>query len=275
MRRYTILSGIAVIVAILMIFTSRNSVDRDAAVLVLCAPSLSGPMEELKYAFEQSEGNADGLRIENTYRGSAELLAMYKIGRIGDVLIAADVGFHDEFISAGFCNATRPLGRQFPCLIYRDIAEEEALSILEADASPITTSVPKPQHAAIGRRVASIVGARQYEPLVRRAKVSRETVSQVAADVSGGIVDAGIAWSTTSHQFSNLQSVVPPGWSGHSSQIGASVLIDSPRRAAAERFVDFLASVEARAVFLQHGFASAILQSEATASAQVDGEELD
>jgi len=220
-------------------------------------------MEELKKIYHHSESNVDGIRVENTYRGSAELLATYKIGQFGDVLIAADVGFHEEFIAARFCSSTLPLGRQFPCLIYRGISEEEALSILSTDALPITTSIPKPKHAAIGRRVASIVGTRQYESLVGCAKVSRETVSQVAADVSNGIVDAGIAWSTSVHQFANLQSVIPPGWSGHSSQIGASVLLNSSRLVAAERFVDFLASSEAQEIFLKHGFASRTIESEA------------
>ena len=262
MLRYTILSLVGVIIALVMIFNSQSSADRDCTIVVLCAPSLAGPMEELKRAFNQSEFNSENVRVENTYRGSAELLAMYQISQIGDVLIAADVDYHDSFIAAGFCNATETLGSQFPCLIFNDVSEEEALSVLDGEASRITSSVAKVQHAAIGRRVASIIGVEKYESLIAQAKVSRETVSQVAADVSSGVVDVGIAWSTSPRQFGGLKSVVPSGWSDHPSQIGASVLINGTRPEAAQAFVDFLRCAEAQKVFAQHGFGRSKLTSE-------------
>lgn len=262
MRRYIVLSGVTLIVAIAMICVSQSSADRDSTIVVLCAPSLAGPMEELKQIFNQSDNNAAGIRVENTYRGSAELLAMYEISQIGDVLIAADVDYHDEFVAAQFCDAPQSLGRQFPCLVFTNVSSEDALSVLSDNDSSITTAVPKPRHAAIGRRVASILGGEEYQLLVDRAKVSRETVSQVAADVSSGIVDVGIAWCTSSKQFGNLKNVLPPGWSDHSSQIGASVLLNSPRLEAAETFVDFLTSPDAQKVFAKHGFTSTKLKSE-------------
>jgi len=151
MRRYTILSGIAVLIAVLMVYHSRNSANRNSTIVVLCAPSLSGPMEELRDIFNRSDGNSEAMRVENTYRGSAELLAMYQISRIGEVLIAADVGYHDDFKAAGYCESTQALGQQFPCLIYRNVSQAEALSILRGQNSTITTSIPKPNHAAIGR----------------------------------------------------------------------------------------------------------------------------
>ena len=262
MRRYIVLSGVTLIVAIAMICVSQSSADRDSTIVVLCAPSLAGPMEELKQIFNQSDNNAAGIRVENTYRGSAELLAMYEISQIGDVLIAADVDYHDEFIAAQFCDAPQSLGRQYPCLVFTNVSSEDALSVLSDKDSKVTIAVPKPRHAAIGRRVASILGGKEYQLLVDHAKVSRETVSQVAADVSSGIVDVGIAWSTSSQQFGNLKNVVPAGWPDHSSQIGASVLLNSPRLEAAETFVDFLASPVAQKVFLKHGFASSAVKSE-------------
>lgn len=256
MHRYTIFSVAAVAFAIWMICMSRTSVDRDSTIIVLCAPSLAGPMEELKQAFNQSKANIGKLRVENTYRGSAELLAMYEISRIGDVLIAADVDYHNDFITAGFCNDAEPLAKQLPCLVFTSVSAKEALSVLEDETTEITTAVPKPKHAAIGRKVAAILGNARYDTLLRRAKVSRETVSQVTADVSSGIVDVGIAWSTSSQQFSNLNSVVPTQWSGHWSQIGVSVFRNSPRLQSAETFVDFLTSAEAEEIFTKYGFAS-------------------
>lgn len=221
-------------------------------------------MEELKQVFNETDSNHGKIRVENTYRGSAELLALYQISQIGDVLIAADIDYHEEFVTAKFCDATESLAKQFPCLIFTDVSQEDALSVLGNGAKKITMSVPKPKHAAIGRRVASILGEQQYEMLVDRANVSRETVSQVAADVSSGVVDVGVAWNTSSQQFSNLQQVIPLGWAEYASEIGVSVLLNSQRLKAAQTFVDFLSSAEAGEIFLKHGFTPSRLKTEST-----------
>ena len=214
MFRYRIVSCLAIIVSLGMIVLSRNSIQGRESLVVLCAPSLAGPIEELKAAFVNSQSSENKVSIDIMYRGSAELLAMYRMSHIGDVLVAADVDYHQAFVDAKICDEPVTLGQQFPCLIYTQKSEQQALAVLSDEGSPsISTSIPKPKHAAIGRAVVEIIGQESYEDLISRAKVSRETVTQVAADVSSGFVDVGIAWTTTPSQFENLKSVVVAGGS--------------------------------------------------------------
>ena len=258
MFRYVMISLVAIVISLGMIGLSRNLNGRSNSLVVLCAPSLAGPMEELKEAFVNAQSDSEGkVSIDIMYRGSAELLALYRMSHIGDILVAADVDYHQPFVKAEICDVPVTLGRQFPCLIYTQISEREALAILSGEVSPsISTSIPKPQHAAIGRAVAEIVGHDNYRDLILRAKVTRETVTQVAADVSSGIVDVGIAWTTTPRQFGNLKSVVVAGWEEHPSQIGASVFLESKNLSTANRFCDFLRSPEGRKVFEDYQFST-------------------
>ena len=257
MLRYAIVSCLVIAVSLVMILLSRNSIRGQEKLVVLCAPSLSGPMEELKETFANSQSDEKKVSIEILYRASAELLAMYRMSHIGDVLVAADVDYHRAFVQSEICDEPVTLGQQFPCLIYTQKSKQEALAILSERGSPsISTSIPKPEHAAIGRAVANIIGQENYRDLISRAKVSRETVTQVATDVSSGVVDVGIAWTTTPRQFANLKSVVVAGWEGHPSRIGVSVFTDSEHLAVANHFRDFLRSPSGRKVFEEFQFAT-------------------
>jgi ABC-type molybdate transport system substrate-binding protein len=263
MLRHFIISAIAIGLSLLLIGVSRH---RPRVVMtVLCAPSLSGPMEELKRSFNQLSQDDGGFIVEITYRGSAELLSLYQISGSGDLLVAADAVYHQPFVEEKLVDSPILVGQQLPCLIYTDLPRNRALSILSnpssAKSSPghsspnlTTTSIPKSEHAAIGRQVKKILGQNQYQRLLSNAKVTRETVSQVAADVSNKIVQLGIAWNTTAKQFPNLKTIVPPDWQKHPSNVGASVFINSPRRRPAERFRKFLASPHGSATFERYGF---------------------
>ena len=256
MMKYVTCSMIVVAGACLMIGLSRNPANKVATLTILCGPSLSGPMEEAKKEFPLSGEGAAGIGIEITYRGSAELLPLYEVSGFGDMLIAADVDYHRPLVEKKLCDAPMILGQQYPCLIFTSVSQPAALSILSNDemADQVSTSLPKTEHAAIGRKVAAIIGTADYQRLADKAKVTRETVSQVAADVSNEIVDVGIAWSTTSKQFANLQQAVPEGWEQRGSEVGASIFTDSKNRSAAERFRTFLTSPTGRAIFERHGF---------------------
>lgn len=272
-------SAAMIVVSLIVISGSRNGSTGIGAVTVLCAPSLAGPMEELKRSFSAAVDGDHRAAVEITYRGSAELLPLFQISRMGDVLVAADVFYHDAFAAKGLCDGPVLLGQQTPCLIYTDLSQEDALSILSPATAdprrasvkssvkssvesedrrpalvPITTSIPKTDHAAIGRQVAAIVGPKEYQRIASNAKVTRETVSQVAADVSNQVVDVGIAWTTTAKQFANLHAVVPPGWEAYPSTVGVSVMNHGRHREAAQRFRDFLTSPTGRSVFERYGF---------------------
>lgn len=260
MRRIGIFSGLAIIVSLVVIVVSRNSHSSNDSIVVLCAASLAGPMEVLKKAFVSAQTGSDSFEIEIMYRGSAELLALHQLSGLGDVLIAADVDYHKTLVEARICDEPLTLGQQLPCLIFTRLSQKDAVSVLRnrdlQNQTGATISIPNPAHAAIGRAVAEIVGFEAYDRLIQRAKIARETVTQVATDVSSGVVDLGFAWTTTTRQFRNLKSVVPVGWENHRSKIGASVFRGSAHRNEANRFRDFLGSPVGQQVFDDFGFSS-------------------
>ena len=265
MFRYALISCLLVVISLGIIGLSRNAIRGSDSLIVLCAPSLSGPMEELRAAFIKSQSDpgessdTSEVSIDILYRGSAELFALYQMSQRGDVLVAADVDYHRAFVDAKICDEPVTLGQQFPCLIYTKISQRQAVSSLSEEVSPLLSmSIPKPENAAIGRAVSELMGEANYRDLISRAKVSRETVTQVAADVSSGIVDVGIAWTTTRGQFENLKSVVVADWKEHPSRVGASVFIEGRHTVIANRFRDFMQSAAGQKILKKYQFAFAI-----------------
>jgi len=262
MIRATVTSLILVAVALVLIYRAADpsspvkaQADQSAATLtVLCAAGLSPVMSELTREFETAPSSAGEVKVDVSYKGSAQLIALHRIAQSGDLLIAADTFYHRSLIDQGLCSPTVIIAQQTPCLIIAADATEPASLDEALTSGGFRTSIPKCDHAAIGRLVASIEGDDKYEAFAGQATVTRETVSQVASDVDQGIADIGIAWNTTALQFDNTKSWNVQTWQRHRSSIGVSVLSSSANVGAAGAFEKFLVGDVAKSILKQHGY---------------------
>ena len=262
MIRATVTSLILVAVALALIFRAANPLspakvraDQSAAALtVLCAAGLSPVMTELTQAFETASSPRFNVKVDVSYKGSAQLIALHRIAQSGDLLIAADTFYHQSLIDQGLCSPAVIIAQQTPCLIIAAAASEPASLVEALTSGKFRTSIPKPDHAAIGRLVASIEGADRYNTFAQQATVTRETVSQVAGDVDQGIAEIGMGWSTTALQFENTKSWNVEAWQQHRSSIGVSVLASSTNVDAAQAFEGFMVGDVAKSILKQHGY---------------------
>lgn len=224
-----------------------------ARITVLCAAGLAPVMAELVGAFESSIKVNPSIRVDVSYKGSAQLVALHRIAQTGDLLIAADTFYHQTLIDQGLCSPAVIVAHQTPCLIIADGVVPESLD-QALTSGKFRTSIPKSAHAAIGRLVASIEGEERYDAFARMATVTRETVSQVVGDVDQGIADIGIGWNTTALQHENTKSWNVRKWQQHRSSIGVSILSSSKNVDAAGAFEEFLVSADAKSILKKHGY---------------------
>ena len=262
MIRAAVTSLILVAVAVALIYRAGasplpakpSSNNSPARITLLCAAGLAPVMAELTHAFESASSRVSDVKIDVSYKGSAQLVALHRVAQSGDLLVAADTFYHQTLIDQGLCSRAVIVAHQAPCLIISDAVVDPA-SLEEALASgKFRTSIPKRDHAAIGRLVASIVGPEQYDSFARQATVTRETVSQVAGDVDQAVADIGIAWNTSALQFENTRSWSVEQWQQHRSSIGVSLLSCSKNVDAARGFERFMVSAVAKSILKQHGY---------------------
>ena len=263
MIRATVTSLILVAVAVALIYRAgasslpeKPSSDKSPATLtVLCAAGLSPVMTELTRAFETVSSPGFDIKVDVSYKGSAQLIALHRIAQSGDLLIAADTFYHQTLIDQGLCSPAVVIANQTPCLIISDAATPPRSLDDALTSGKFRTSIPKSNHAAIGRLVASIEGPQRYEAFTQQSTVSRETVSQVASDIDQGIADVGIGWNTSALQFANTKSWDVEAWQPHRSSVGVSILSSSQNEAAAKTFQKFLLGESAKHILNKHGYA--------------------
>jgi hypothetical protein len=85
--------------------------------------------------------------------------------------------------------------------------------------------------------------------------VMKPTVTETAADLALGAVDAAIVWDAVVPQFKGLEAVAVPEFAGRGENATACVVVFSKRRADALRLVRFLGDpATGGAIFDRHGF---------------------
>lgn len=217
---------------------------------VFCAAGLKKPVEEIAAAYQQETGNI--VRLQ--YGGTGTLLSQLKIAKQGDLFIAADDGALADAKKLDVTREVFHLVQQQPTLAVAKGNPKQITSLQSLLNAEIKLALPNPEAASIGRVTQKLLGT-QWDALADKAAVMKPTVTEIAADLALGAVDAAIVWDSTVPQFAGLEAIVLPELAKHQEFATAAVLASSPQPAAAIRFARYLAAPEkGAAVFQKHGF---------------------
>jgi molybdenum ABC transporter molybdate-binding protein len=226
---------------------------RHAAPLTLtvyCAAGLKKPVEAIAAKYREELGT----EVQLQYGGTGTLLSQIRVAQRGDLFLSAD--------EAGIADARKfdairevvPLVRQRPVIAVRAGNPKEVATLADLTRDDVKLALANPEAAAIGRSVRTALGEK-HEPLAKHAAVLKPTVTEIAADLSLGAVDAAIVWDSTVPQFKDITAVEVAEFSGLVENASAAVLTACKDSVAALRFARYLAAPEkGGAVFQQHGF---------------------
>jgi len=224
----------------------------NSAITVFCAAGLKKPVEEIALAYQKETGS----EVRLQYGGTGTLLSQIRVAKQGDLFIAADDG---SLADAKKLDVTREefgLVRQKPVIAVAKGNPKHVDGFAALKQPGIKLALPNPEAASIGRVAKQLLGA-EWDALAAKAAVMKPTVTEIAADLSLGAVDAAIVWDSTVAQFKGLEAVAVPELSKHEEFATAAVLSSCTQPAEAMRFARYLAAPEkGGAVFAKHGFAA-------------------
>ncbi len=250
LRWIALLLAALALAAAAILWRSPDGGGASRQLVVYCAAGLKKPVEAAAAAFEKDTGGTVSLQ----FGGTGTLLSQLQVAKRGDLLIAADDGSLADAAKLKLVRETLPLAVQHPVLAVRAGNPKGIAGLDDLLGGTVKLALPHPDAASIGKVTRQLLGGK-WKALEAAAAVMKPTVTEVAADVTIGAVDAAIVWDSTVPQFKELAAVELPEFSAHREHASAAVLSFCEQPAAALRFARYLSAPEkGGAVFSQHGF---------------------
>lgn len=221
---------------------------------VSAAASLTNAFSETGEAFGTAE---PGATVDFNFGPSGSLLQQIDQGAPVDVFACADRETMDRAESLGLID--RPSRRYFA-------ANRLVLAVSGQTPSPVRSlqdlgkpvvrrvALGNPEFVPAGRYARQVLEDSGLWPALGEKLVLGVTVRQVLDYLARGEVDAGFVFATDVAVSRGKVLAVEEVRPRDAVRYPIAVVAGSPRRAAAQRFVDFVAGPEGRAILARHGF---------------------
>jgi molybdate transport system substrate-binding protein len=246
-----ILIALAVALGALALFQRSGAPSRtETALTVYCAAALKKPVEAISEQYRREFG----IEVRLQYGNTGSMLSALRVAKQGDLFIAADEAALADARKFDAVREVVPLAQQRPVIAVRAGNPKSIRVLADLQRAEVRLALADPQAAAISRTVRAALGP-AWAALAEHAVVTKPTVTEVAADLSLGAVDAALLWDSTVPQFKGLEAIEVPELSSHPESAGAAVLAACTQPAAALRFARYLSSPDkGGAIFEKLGF---------------------
>lgn len=220
------------------------------ALTVFCAAGLKKPVDAIAQQYREELG----IEVSLQYGGTGTLLSQLQVANQGDLFIAADDGSLADARKLKLTEEVIPIALQHPVVAVKKGNPKNIHALADLTRSDVKLALANPDSASISKVTRTLLGA-QWDGVAGKAAVMKPTVTEVAADVQLGAVDAAIIWDATVPQFKELESVELPELTKHRENASAAVLKFSKQPQEALKFARYLAAPDRGGkVFQQQGF---------------------
>jgi len=233
--------------------------DADSKSLLIFAGAASKPAtEEVARLF----GQKNGLEVRATFGGSGFVLSQMKLARKGDVYFPGSSDFMEKAKREAlvFPETERIVAYLIPALNVQRGNPRHIRSLKDLLKPGIRLAIADPEAVCVGMYAAEVIEKNftpeEREGLRKNLATTLESCEKTANAISLKVVDAVIGWEVFAHWNPlRIETVfLKPEEVPRIGYIPAAVSCFTIDRALAERFVHFLTSPEAKAVFKGHGY---------------------
>lgn len=222
------------------------------SLLVYSGAGLKAPMQEIGKAFTDKYGTD----VQYTYAGSGTLISQMNLTRKGDVFITGSTVEYKTAQTQGLAGEYQPVGYHVPVIAVQKGNPKNIQTIQDFAKPGLKIALGDAKGTAIGKAGEKMFGKYNITETVEKNVVTRTpTINELTIIMNTGQADAALL---TLDQINpdktdaipipledNVVLIVP---------IGVTTFSKSPD--TAQKFVDFVASDEGKAIFVKHGFPS-------------------
>jgi molybdate transport system substrate-binding protein len=220
------------------------------SLLVYCGAGMMEPIEEIADLFFEEEG----VEIQYTFAGAAHLLSQIELYQTGDLYMPGARSDIESAMEKGLVDETRDVVYHVPCIItpkgnptgvesLEDLAEPGVRVVL---GDPTGNPIGK-----ISKKMLESLGI--WDEVEDNIVAFSGTVNELLVYISLGQADAAIVWEDL-FDSETMDKVEIPQEMNAIKVVSIGTLVFSEDEETAEKFMNFVASEEGKAVFADHGF---------------------
>jgi molybdate transport system substrate-binding protein len=229
------------------------------SITVSAAISLRESLIQIAHAYQTDTAN----HVDLNFGASGQLAAQITQGAPVDAFISAGSREMDQLAGRGLIDpATRRdvCGNELVLIVPAAAAYLPATFADVADGRVVQLAVGQPKTVPAGEYAMEVFAHLKLTDAVASKLVYGENVRQVLDYVQRGEVDAGVVYATDAVEAGNKVRVAARADDSWHDPIlyPAAVVTHSPKADSARRFLDFLATPQARKILTDHGFTLAV-----------------
>jgi molybdate transport system substrate-binding protein len=231
---------------------SSEKPDSEAKELLLyCGAGIRPPVDELVETFERLHG----VKIATDYAGSEVLLSKIKLIRRGDLYMPGDEYYIEQAASKGMILSQQPVCYFVPTILVQKGNPKNIRSLRDLLQSGLKIGLGDPNACAVGRKTREIFAKNNipWDAIQKNVAFLSLTVNELGMQIQARSLDAVIVWDAIARYYNDYGEEIPiPIENNVISTVDVGVLTFTKNRSSAEKFVEFAASEQGRAIFKKH-----------------------
>ena len=258
------MKGKIVWLCLLLLFSGCSPEDKDKLsqvdkpkkeLLVFCGITMIDPVRALMSRFEQ-EAN---VKMAMSYGGSADLMQSIKLNGVGDIYFPGGESFIVEADKEGLLKERKQVGiNQLALLVKKGNPKGLTGDLDELTQSGVQVGIGHPELGSVGKEAKRVLQAKGiYDQVVAASAMMQPDSKALSNVLREGKVDVVLNWQAVLflQDNSNYMEILPiKGGFATPHKLTMSIISYSKDPALANRFLDFCASEQGRAVFQRYGF---------------------
>jgi len=230
--------------------TAGAPVAEGTTLLVYCGAGMKEPMEEIAGLFEEREG----ITIEYTYGGSAQLLSQIELYQTGDAYMPGALAYIQSAMDKGFVDKTENVVYHVITIVVPKGNPAQITSLEDLAKPGVRVAIGEPTGPAIGQGTKKMLEKDGlWEAVSANAVVRTATVNELLVYVAMNQADAALIYEDL-YNPEAMEKIDIPKAQGKVDVVPIGTLTFSKNPENAEKFMNFVASDEGKAIFAKHGF---------------------
>ncbi len=222
----------------------------DQTLLVYCGAGMKEPMDEIAQVFQEREG----ILIEYTYGGSAQLLSQIELYQAGDAYMPGALSYIQSAMDKGFVDKNEKAIYHVITIIVPKGNPANITSLEDLTKPGVRVAIGEPTGPAIGQGTKKMLEKDGiWDEVSANVVVKSATVNELLVYVAMNQADAALVYEDL-YNPEAMEKIDIPKEQGKVDIVPIGTLTFSENKEIAEKFMNFVASDEGKAIFVKYGF---------------------